>query len=166
MLTIQDVIGELEHEAKTTRRTLEAVPEASLGWRPHEKSMSLGELAMHIASLPGVIAGMATQPSFDVSAATSPPTASSVEELISTLDESLARAKAALRGIDEAALTQPWRMMDGERELFAIPRAALIRSVMLNHWYHHRGQLTVYLRLTGALVPSVYGPSADENPLR
>jgi uncharacterized damage-inducible protein DinB len=165
MLTIQDVLRELEEEAKTTRRTLEAVPEDQLGWRPHEKSMSMGELTMHIARLPAAIAGLASRSEFDVSTPIPLPSASSVAELLSTLDQSLEEARSLLGGIDDSMMPKPWRMMAGDREVFAIPRAALIRSVMLNHWYHHRGQLTVYLRLTGARVPSVYGPSADENPL-
>jgi uncharacterized damage-inducible protein DinB len=84
--------------------------------------------------------------------------------LIPALDEGIAKAKKLLGGMDDAALMGTWRMMQGERELFAVPRLALLRSIMLNHWYHHRGQLTVYLRELGVSIPSIYGPSADENP--
>ena len=164
MLTISDVLQELEHEARTTRRVLERVPEDQLAWRPHDKSMTLGELAMHIATLPGAIAEISTRPTFDVNTAIPRPSASSVAELVATLDQSLARARALLGGMDDAALMTPWRMMNGDREITAMPRAMLLRSVMLNHWYHHRGQLTVYLRQTGALVPAIYGASADEKP--
>ena len=80
------------------------------------------------------------------------------------LDESIAKAKTTLGGMDDAAMTATWRLMRGDRELFAMPRVAFLRSVMLNHWYHHRGQLTVYLRELDVPVPSIYGPSADENP--
>ncbi len=79
-------------------------------------------------------------------------------------DESIAKAKQVLGEMDDATLMAPWRMMQGERELFVLPRMALLRSIMLNHWYHHRGQLTVYLRQLGVPLPSIYGPSADENP--
>ena len=164
MLTINDVLQELEHEARTTRRVLERVPEDRLGWKPHDKSMTLGELAMHIATLPGAIAEISTRPTFDVNTAIPRPSASSVAELVATLDQSLARARALLGGMDDAALMSPWRMVNGDRELAAMPRAALLRNVMLNHWYHHRGQLTVYLRQTEALVPAIYGASADERP--
>ena len=80
------------------------------------------------------------------------------------LDQSIAKAKKVLGGMDDATLMATWRLMNGERELFAVPRAAMLRSIMLNHWYHHRGQLTVYLRELGVPLPSVYGPTADENP--
>jgi uncharacterized damage-inducible protein DinB len=88
----------------------------------------------------------------------------SASELVPALDQSIARAKRILGGMDDDSLTATWRVMQGERELLAIPRAAFLRSIMLNHWYHHRGQLTTYLRALGVPVPSIYGPSADENP--
>jgi uncharacterized damage-inducible protein DinB len=88
----------------------------------------------------------------------------SASMLIPALDESIAKARRALVGMDDAAVLETWRLMQGDRELFAVPRISMLRSVMLNHWYHHRGQLTVYLRALGVPVPSIYGPSADENP--
>jgi uncharacterized damage-inducible protein DinB len=92
------------------------------------------------------------------------PSPNSAAELIPALDQSIAKAKKALGGMDDVAVMATWRLMQGERELFAVPRVALLRSIMLNHWYHHRGQLTVYLRELGVPIPSIYGPSADENP--
>jgi uncharacterized damage-inducible protein DinB len=164
MLTIRDLLEELEHEANATRKVLEQIPDNQLGWRPHEKSMTLGQLAMHVATLPGAIAEVAMQASFDVKTAIPRPEAKSLDELIGALDQSLAKARKLLGSMDEAMLTSTWRMMAGEREVFAIPRGAFLRNVMLNHWYHHRGQLTVYLRQTGAKVPATYGDSADEKP--
>ena len=164
MLTIRDVLEELDHEAAATRKVLERIPGNHLGWKPHEKSMTLGQLAMHVATLPGVIAEVAMLPSFDVKTAIPRPEAKSVGELIGTLDQSLAKARKLLGSMDETMLASTWRMMAGDREVFAIPRGAFLRNVMLNHWYHHRGQLTVYLRQTGAMVPGTYGDSADENP--
>ena len=164
MMTRDDLLQELEQGAHATRRVLERVPEDQLGWKPHEKSMTFGQLAMHVANLPGAIAEVALLPAFDIKTQIPLPSATSVAELIATLDRSVSRAKALLGGMDEAVLASTWRMVDGDREVFGIPRAAFLRSVMLNHWYHHRGQLTVYLRQTGALVPAVYGTSADENP--
>ena len=165
-MAMSDVyIQELEQEAQTTRRVLERVPDDQLGWKPHEKSMSLGQLAMHVATTPGVVAGISTQspcplPEFDQ------PSATSASELIPALEQSVDDAKKIVAGMDDAAFASTWRLVDGEREVMAIPRSALFRSIMLNHWYHHRGQLSVYLRLLGIPVPSIYGPSADENPFR
>lgn len=156
-------LQELEQEAPATRRALERVPENKLDWRPHPKSMSLGQLSLHIAVMPGAIAELSTQSPFQMKNFTQEP-ATSTSQLLSTLDESLAKARQVLKNTDDAALGTMWKMVDGEKEIMAIPRAALLRTVMLNHWYHHRGQLTVYLRELGVPVPSIYGPSADENP--
>lgn len=156
-------LQELEQEAHATRRALERVPENKLDWRPHPKSMSLGQLSLHIAVMPGAIAELSTQSPYQVKNFTQEP-ATSTSQLLSTLDESLAKARQVLKNTDDAALGTMWKMVDGEKEIMAIPRAALLRTVMLNHWYHHRGQLTVYLRELGVPVPSIYGPSADENP--
>lgn len=164
MMTIADLLQELDQEAQATRRVLERVPDDRLDWQPHPKSMTLGELAMHIANLPGAIADVATRGSFDVNTAIPRPSATSVAELVTTLDQSLARARALLGAMEDAALAAPWRMVSGDQEVAVMPRGAFLRSVMLNHWYHHRGQLTVYLRQTGAMLPAIYGSSADENP--
>lgn len=166
MLTIDDLVQELEQEAQATRRVLERVPQEKLHWKPHPKSMTLGQLAMHVANLPGAIAEISTRPSFDVKTPIPRPDANSTSEVLRTFDESMGRARTHLRSMKDADLASPWRMMNGNQELWAIPRAAFLRSVMLNHWYHHRGQLTVYLRQTGALVPAVYGDSADEKVMQ
>jgi len=164
MITTTDLLIELEQESQMTRRALERVPPSMLDWSPHEKSMTLGQLAMHVASLPGAIANLSQQPTFDVRTKIPRPGASSVDEILSTHDKSVTVAKTLLSQMDDDSLNVPWRMMNEDRELMAIPRGALLRSVMLNHWYHHRGQLTVYLRLTGTPVPAIYGASADEIP--
>jgi uncharacterized damage-inducible protein DinB len=164
MPLIDGLLQELEQEAATTRRVLDRVPGDKLGWRPHEKSRTLGELAMHIAVVPGAVARLIASPSpAQVPQFVDPPLKSSAD-LVPSLDESIANAKRILGGMDDQALTSTWRLMLGERELFAVPRVALLRSIMLNHWYHHRGQLTVYLRELDVTIPSIYGPSADENP--
>jgi uncharacterized damage-inducible protein DinB len=161
MMTVSDIIQELEQESQATRRVLERVPEDKLRWKPHPKSMSLGQLAMHIANLPGTIAGISLAP-FDVKTPVPRPEPGSTDEVLARFDESLDQAKTTLRSMDDAELATPWRMMNGSQELWSIPRGTFLRSVLLNHWYHHRGQLTVYLRQTGASVPAVYGDSADE----
>lgn len=166
MASIQELVQELMQETETTRRVLARIPEDRLGWRPHEKSRSLGELAVHVATLPRGIMEISTWPKFDI--ATRPEDvepaaeARSVAEVLEKLDASVAHAKEALAGMDDGALAEPWRMVRGDEEVLTIPRGSLLRTILFNHWYHHRGQLTVYLRLAGAAVPAIYGDSADE----
>jgi uncharacterized damage-inducible protein DinB len=164
MALIDGILQELEQEAQTTRRVLERVPGNQLTWRPHDKARTLGELALHVAIVPGGVAELVTSPSPAQAPRFIDPTPKNASELVPALAESIAKAKRLLSGMSDATLMATWRMMQGERELFAVPRIAMLRSIMLNHWYHHRGQLTVYLRALGVPVPSVYGPSADENP--
>jgi uncharacterized damage-inducible protein DinB len=166
MATIREMLQELEQEAPTTRRALERVPADKLDWKPHAKSMSLGELAMHVATLPAALGELSIQPSFDISNAVPQPGTPSIPALLEAHDRSIARAREILGSMDDAALDIPWRMMNGNVEVFKVARGGFLRSVLFNHWYHHRGQLTVYLRQTGALVPSIYGASADENPFQ
>ncbi len=164
MALIDGMLQELEEETRTTRRVLERVPDNKLVWRPHEKARTLGELALHVALVPGGVARLVVSQSPAQVPQFTDPSPQSAAELIPALEQSIATAKNVLSGMDDAALMATLRMMQGERELFAVPRAALLRSVMLNHWYHHRGQLTVYLRELDVPIPSIYGPSADENP--
>jgi uncharacterized damage-inducible protein DinB len=157
------LVAELTQEAATTRRVLERVPEDKLTWAPHRKSMTLGQLALHIASLTGGVAEFLSSspqevPTFDR------PEAKSRAEIMAALEESVANAKAKLDSWSDDDLMAEWKMMRGQDTLIATPRIGMVRSVMLNHWYHHRGELLVYLRLLDVPVPSVYGPSADENP--
>ena len=164
MAVIDGLLQELEREAETTRRVLERVPDNQLTWRPHPKARTLGALALHVAMVPGGVAELAASQSPAQVPQFSDPSPQSAAELIPALDQSIAKAKKALGGMDDVAVMAMWRMMQGDRELFAVPRVAFLRSIMLNHWYHHRGQLTVYLRELGVPIPSIYGPSADENP--
>jgi uncharacterized damage-inducible protein DinB len=167
MPIIDALLGELEHEAKTTARVLERVPAEHLAWRPHPKSFSLGQLALHVASVPGSVASLAAQDRVGRDPLRfAQAEAASTDELLPALSASLVRARELLGGFDDAAMNATWRLADGERELLAMPRVQFVRAIMLNHWYHHRGQLLVYLRLLDVPVPSVYGPTADENPFR
>ena len=163
MAIAEALLQELEQEAQATRRVLERVPDAHLNWRPHVKSYSLGQLALHVAQIPGAVATLAMQ-----SAAAAPQfvqeSAGRSADLLPALQESLAQAQSALANASDATMMETWRLVAGDREIMAMPRAAFLRAVMLNHWYHHRGQLLVYLRQLDVPVPSVYGPSADENP--
>jgi uncharacterized damage-inducible protein DinB len=165
MSHVETLLQELEQEAQTTRRVLERVPEDRLGWKPHDKSMSLGQLALHVAIVPGAIADACRRSPFPLPEFTHPSPASA-GELIPALEQSVAKAREILRTMDDAELANTWRAVDGDAEVMAMPVGALLRSIMLNHWYHHRGQLSVYLRQVEALVPAIYGPSADENPFR
>ena len=165
MTIVDGMLQELEQESLTTRRVLERVPADKLSWRPHAKARTLGQLAQHVAGVPGRVADLvcSTSPAQAPDFADAPgPT--STADLIPELDRSVANAKKVLGGMSDANVMSTWRLMRGERELLAAPRAAVLRSIMLNHWYHHRGQLTVYLRELGVSIPSIYGPSADENP--
>jgi uncharacterized damage-inducible protein DinB len=163
MSMIQGILSELDQETMTTRRVLERVPDGQMSWKPHPKSMSLGQLALHVATIPGGVAEIAAQSPFQVPAFTQP-AATTAAELLPALEASVAKAKTILGGMNDAALGETWRLMHGDQEVMALPRGAVLRSIMLNHWYHHRGQLSVYLRSLGVPLPSIYGPSADENP--
>jgi uncharacterized damage-inducible protein DinB len=163
MTIIDALLAELDQESQTTARVLERVPQAHLSWRPHPKSWTLGQLALHVATIPGMVAEMAAMDSVAPPQFAQPEAATSAE-LVPALKASVAKAREALGGFDDAKMGATWRLMAGGQELMAMPRAAFARSIMLNHWYHHRGQLLVYLRMHDVPLPSVYGPSADENP--
>ena len=165
MSIAQTLLAELEQESQTTRRVLERVPQTHLSWKPHPKSLSLGQLALHVATVPGNVAEVLVPDSMEAPQFIHPEAASAAE-LVPALEASVARARQHLGGLSDAAMAATWRVMKGDRELMAMPRAAFARAIMLNHWYHHRGQLLVYLRLLDVPVPSVYGPTADENPFQ
>ena len=164
MSVIDTLLTELEQEAQATARVLERVPQAHLSWRPHPKSMSLGQLALHVATIPGNVAQLAAQDSLQEPPAFVQAEASSAADLVPTLKASVAKAREVLGGFDDEAMGATWRLMAGGKEILSMPRAAVARIIMLNHWYHHRGQLLVYLRMHDVPLPSVYGPTADENP--
>jgi len=164
MKMIDALLAELEQEAATTRVVLERIPEEHLSWRPHPKSMSLGQLALHIATVPGGVAEIAALPGLDEPPAFIQPAAQTASELVPVLEQSVARARTLLGGMDDRQAMEMWTLKSGDRTLMSMPRAALLRAIMLNHWYHHRGQLSVYLRQLNVPLPSIYGPSADENP--
>lgn len=162
---VDTFLAELDQEAATTRRVLERVPNDKLGWKPHAKSMSLGQLALHVAATPGAVANFLMKDDLDIAGVSfDQPAATSAAELLPALDESIKAAKEVLTGLDDQRAMATWKLTRGGKEVFAAPRIVVARTIMLNHWYHHRGQLSVYLRLLDIPVPSIYGPSADENP--
>ncbi len=163
--TMESTLNEFREEVATTRRVLERVPADKLSWKPHPKSMSLGQLVNHIAMVPGRLAKIIRQDSFDVSQGNFvPPDPKNMEEVHATFEQSVREAEDCIQAMTPQAARGPWRLTYGSREIFTKPRAAVMRSIMLNHWYHHRGQLSVYLRLLDVPVPVIYGRSADENP--
>jgi uncharacterized damage-inducible protein DinB len=164
MKMIDGLLAELEQEAATTRRVLERIPQDHLSWKPHPKSMSLGQLALHVATVPGSVAELAAMDTIPEPPNFVHPEAATASELVPSLMESVAKARRALGGFDDAGMGAMWRLQSGGKDIMAMPRVAFVRAIMLNHWYHHRGQLLVYLRLLNQSVPSVYGPTADENP--
>jgi uncharacterized damage-inducible protein DinB len=160
---VSALLAELDQEAIATRRVLERVPPDRLDWRPHPKSRSLGELADHVAGIPGFVSQMATKEGHDPSQSTAPPARSaSTGEILARLDASLEQARSVMSSLREDQATAPFTLRFQGREIFTIPKLGVLRTMLLNHWYHHRGQLTVYLRLLEVPVPTVYGRSADE----
>jgi len=163
--TLDPMVKEFRQEVETTRRVLARVPADKLAWQPHPNSMTLGQLCNHIAMIPGRLSGMIAADGFDASQANfTPPQPASVEEIQKTFEQSVRDAEANLLGISDEAARSLWKLTMGSKELFSQPRVNVLRSILLNHWYHHRGQLSVYLRLLNVPVPSIYGPSRDENP--
>ncbi len=156
-------IQELELEAARTRRVLERVPTDKLTWAPHAKSMNIGKLAMHIAVIPGRLSGWILTDEFHFSPNPTPePT--STEQILAAHDAAVAEAKQNLATVGDAGLATMWTAKMGDKTLMSMPKGAVVRTLVLNHAFHHRGQLSVYLRLLDVPVPSIYGPSADENP--
>jgi uncharacterized damage-inducible protein DinB len=157
-------LADLEREAASSRRVLERVPEGRNDWTPHEKSMRLGYLAALVASMPGWIDFMVKQEQLDLAAGNSftQPEVGTRRELLQLLDDSVAKGRAALANTTDENLLKPWRFMIAGRTVAENPRHIMLRDSVFSHMAHHRGQLTVYLRLNEAAVPAIYGPSADE----
>ena len=163
MKSIDGLLDEMNREAKTTRRVLEAIPGDKLAWKPHERSWSLGDLGSHIATIPGVVAQEALVEAFDLSRVTRQSFASRTE-ILTAFEESMAHAREILAPQDDDWMMSTWTLVVAGKPVLRIPRGRFLRAVLLNHSYHHRGQLTVYLRLLDVPVPAIYGPSADEGP--
>jgi len=164
MSLAQNIFAEFEAQAPVTRRFLERLPENRWSWKPHEKSMSAGQLALHIARVPGDAVQFAQQNPATAPDFSKAPEPSSLREILNTFDESVAVVRSVLPDCDDSNMQETWRMVQGDRELLALPRVQFLRDIMLNHWYQHRGQLSVYLRLLNVAVPASWGPSADELP--
>lgn len=158
------LLAEFEIQAPITRRFLERLPESKLTWKPHERSMTVGQLAFHLATVPGgvirfVLNNPAQAPNFSF------PQPETRDEILEELDRSVAIVRETLGTLDDAAMDETWRLMAGDKQILAQPRQQFLRDVMLSHWYQHRGQFSVYLRILNVPVPASWGPSADEPPL-
>jgi uncharacterized damage-inducible protein DinB len=158
------LIGELEQEAKATRAMLARVPGDKLSWKPHARSMTLGQLANHVATIAGGVAEFGARDNVDYGSFSPPPQLESTAAIADAFEENVTRAKAILGKMDDATLMQDWSLLKDGRPMATMPRIGVFRYPLLNHLYHHRGQLCVYLRLLDVPLPPIYGPSADENP--
>ena len=165
MSVMQSFIGEIEMETPATRAMLERVPADQLTWRPHEKSMSRGELALHVAGTLGQVAQLLMLDEVPPPEFGNVPQPESVEEILTTLDSSVTTAKEVLEGMSDEDAMSIFRVVSDGEEMMSMPKVGLARAILLNHWYHHRGQLSVYLRLLDVPVPATYGASADENAM-
>ena len=157
----QALLAEFEIQAPVTRRFLERLPDDNLTWKPHVKSMTAGQLAYHVASVPGGVARLvqnnpAQGGDFNF------PQPASTEEVLKALDDSIATVRDLMPRYDDAAMLETWRLLHRGQEVLVAPRGQFLRNVMLNHWYQHRGQFSVYLRILNIPVPASWGPSADE----
>src|SRR5882672_11558869 len=163
MRLVDSILMEIEQEAQTTKRVLDRIPEDKLAWKPHPKAFSLGQLALHIAAAPGNLSAAIAQDSFEVPGFTQAE-AKNRQEVLDTFSKSHETVKGTLKKMDDAKLMAMWSLTKNGKVLMSVPRVGFIRSILMNHMYHHRGQLSVYLRILDVPVPSIYGPSADENP--
>jgi uncharacterized damage-inducible protein DinB len=163
MAMIQSMIEEMELEGATTRRLLQRLPQEHLGWKPHAKARPLGELAMHIATVQPVLAGKLQSASADAASAPRD-TPQTTDEIVAAFDEGLASAKSLLAKLSDDDLGSTWSLLREGKPVFTMPKIAVVRTVILNHVYHHRGQLSTYLRMLDVALPSIYGPTADDRP--
>jgi uncharacterized damage-inducible protein DinB len=163
------LLPEFDHEMASVRKHLERVPDDKLAWKPHEKSMPMGRLAMHLAEIPGWVVPTIQQDSLDLAPPGSPEykprPAGSRQETLEAFDKNVRQARDLLESTSDAHLMKPWSLLFGGKTIFTLPRVATLRSFVFSHAIHHRAQLGVYLRLNDIPVPSSYGPTADEGQM-
>jgi uncharacterized damage-inducible protein DinB len=164
MTIAETLLPEYDREMGLTRRVLERVPDGDFTWKPHQKSMTIGRLAEHLAELPSWMKVSIVESGIDMTTGRPPgyqPPATRAA-VLAMFDKNAAEARAAIVGRTDAELMAPWTLKAQDKEVFTMPKAVVIRSFVMNHIVHHRGQMSVYLRLQNVPVPSIYGPSADE----
>jgi uncharacterized damage-inducible protein DinB len=164
----ESLLPEFDNEMAGTRKTLERVPYEKFDWKPHEKSTAMGGLATHLSNIPTWAGYTIDQDSLDLAPGGQPmppmEMPKSQVELLATFDDNVAKARAAIAGASDEEMFKPWTLMTNGKKILTLPKIAVLRSFVMNHLIHHRAQLGVYLRLNDIPVPSIYGPSADENP--
>jgi uncharacterized damage-inducible protein DinB len=158
------IIAEMEFEKCSANKLLELVPDDKLTWKPHEKAMSLGELAYHVAIIPGRFLTFANDSKTEAEVFLYHHIPRSKKEIIKDFHSSIAIARQVLEKATDDWGTATWELLKEGKSIFAMPRSSMSRMLVFNHWYHHRGELVIYLRSLNLRIPSVYGPSADENP--
>lgn len=165
MAITQSLLAEFDHEMATTRALLERVPQDRASWKPHPRSTALGDLAAHVAQLPGMASMVIDQDEVDMNPpggpGYTPPGFTTTAALLEVFDANVARARTAIAGAADEAMGVTWSLKNGGHAIFSMPRVAVLRSFVMNHVIHHRGQLSVYLRLNEVPLPSIYGPTAD-----
>jgi uncharacterized damage-inducible protein DinB len=164
MPMVDALLPEFDHEMTTTRKLLERVPEDRLDWKPHHKAYTLGQLAQHVATIPMWGHSTLTETELDLGGAGPAPQMRTRAELLAAFDRNAAATRAALTGTTDGELMVPWALKNSGHTIFSMPRTAVWRGFVLSHLIHHRGQLSVYLRMQDVPIPSIYGPSADESP--
>lgn len=162
MSLAESIFTEFDIQAPITRIFLERLPESKLTWRPHERSMTAGQLAFHLARVPGGVVQAVQQNPVQAPEFATETQPTSVKEILETFDQSVVTVRKVLLAYNDDSMRETWRLMRGDQELLAIPRMQFLRDIMLNHWYQHRGQFSVYLRMLDVAVPASWGPSADE----
>jgi uncharacterized damage-inducible protein DinB len=163
MTISETLLPEFDQEMATLRKLVDRVPEDKFSWKPHEKSMSLGRLAGHVSEMPQFASFIINQEKFEITSGQAPPfNPATKAELMAGLDKNVAEARAVIAGASDEHLGKAWSFLFGGNVVMELPRAAALRTVVMNHIIHHRGQLSVFLRLLNVPVPSIYGPSADE----
>jgi uncharacterized damage-inducible protein DinB len=161
---IDGLLTEFDHEMQTTRKVLERVPMEKADWKPHAKSGNMGWLAAHVANIPSWLVPVTTANELDLGALPPEEAPKTREALLAKFDKNVKEGRVALANAKPETMTQPWALKKGSVTFFSQPRVGVLRGFVMNHLIHHRGQLSVYLRLNDVPVPSIYGPSADENP--
>jgi uncharacterized damage-inducible protein DinB len=164
MPLVDALLPEFDHEMSVTRKLLERVPEDKLAWKPHPKSMALGQLAQHVATIPMWGAMTLNRTELDLGGSQPLPAMTTRAELLAAFDQNVKETRAALTGRGDGELMAAWTLKNGGKTIFSMPRAAVWRGFVMSHHIHHRAQLAVYLRINDVPIPSMYGPSADENP--
>ena len=162
MPIVDALLPEFDHEMTVTRKLLERVPDDKFGWKPHPKSMPLGQLAQHVATIPLWGSMTLTLSELDLGSGPPPPVMTSRAELLAAFDANVAATRAALAGRADAELMVPWTLKNSGQAIFTMPRAMVWRGFVVSHLIHHRAQLSVYLSMNDVPIPSMYGPSADE----